>query len=105
MCGYLAIPCTITVILAVMLWSSIAVKFLATQVYTVVCGVLVGTSKTWTSGSAWDLTGLSFWYHCTVGVDSPIALHHNETVSPTLTVYGDCGVIWMSSIRGYNGIN
>ena len=95
---YVLIPCTITVIIAVTFWLTFAVKFLATQVYTVVCGVLVETSKTCTSGSAWGLTGLSFWYHCTVGVDSPIALHHNETLSPTLTVCGDCGVIWMSNI-------
>ena len=52
-----------------------------TQVYTVVCGVSVGTKNTCWKFDGRGLTGKSSLYHCTVGIGLPLA---QQTIAPTL---------------------
>ena len=89
----LNIPCIITVIFALAVCITPPALFVETQVYTVVVLLLVGMSSTCKETLVAPTMALLFLYHCTVGVGNPSAVHKIDTSSPTLTVYGDCGLM------------
>ena len=67
--------------------------FVDTQVYTVVCGEVVGTFKSCIETLAISLIGSSFMYHCTVGVGSPSALQVIVKFCPMVAKYEDPSVM------------
>ena len=57
--------------------------------YTVVCGVIVGTTDVCWKSVGKGVTAVSFTHHCTVGMGLPVDVQYNIAKPPTLVMYGD----------------